>query len=366
MNTKIIAWYLPQYHSIPENDEFWGKGFTDWTTVKRAIPLYKNHHQPRIPLYDNYYDLSIKTNIEWQAKLAKKYGVYGFGIYHYWFNNDKNILTKPANIIHDDKNIDINYLFAWDNASWVRSWSAVAGNAWAPIADRNQSKYKDRDILIPYILGKERDWKNHYSHLLQHFKDDRYIKDDNKPVKDDKLNDIQDNIQDITKIKQYIKVAARYNVDKLVDSLTKRHVFDGEAFGPLISAANNDSADSAKDHLRYFLTGIGDAREFNLRWNKDNMHLHFLIRILLTENLAINENNAVTIFSEKTISKSKPDDISFEESREPIWPSVEAVFNRKNLISSTWRFRKKDDTRNGHQKTLQNIARIVFACDVKS
>lgn len=182
MNTKIIAWYLPQYHSIPENDEFWGKGFTDWTTVKRAIPLYKNHHQPRIPLYDNYYDLSIKTNIEWQAKLAKKYGVYGFGIYHYWFNNDKNILTKPANIIHDDKNIDINYLFAWDNASWVRSWSAVAGNAWAPIADRNQSKYKDRDILIPYILGKERDWKNHYSHLLQHFKDDRYIKDDNKPV----------------------------------------------------------------------------------------------------------------------------------------------------------------------------------------
>lgn len=192
------------------------------------------------------------------------------------------------------------------------------------------------------------------------------VKDDNKPVKDDKLNDIQDNIQDITKIKQYIKVAARYNVDKLVDSLTKRHVFDGEAFGPLISAANNDSADSAKDHLRYFLTGIGNAREFNLRWNKDNMHLHFLIRILLTENLAINENNAVTIFSEKTISKSKPDDISFEESREPIWPSVEAVFNRKNLISSTWRFRKKDDTRNGHQKTLQNIARIVFACDVKS
>lgn len=188
------------------------------------------------------------------------------------------------------------------------------------------------------------------------------VKDDNKPVKDDKLNDIQDNIQDITKIKQYIKVAARYNVDKLVDSLTKRHVFDGEAFGPLISAANNDSADSAKDHLRYFLTGIGNAREFNLRWNKDNMHLHFLIRILLTENLAINENNAFTIFSEK----NKPDDTSFDRFSEPIWPSVEAVFNRKNLISSTWRFRKKDDTRNGHQKTLQNIARIVFACDVKS
>lgn len=192
------------------------------------------------------------------------------------------------------------------------------------------------------------------------------VKDDNKPVKDDKPNVIQDKIQDITKIKQYIKIAARYDVDKLVDSLTKRHELDGEAFGPLISAANNDSADSAKDHLRYFLTGIGDAREFNLRWNKDNMHLHFLIRILLTENLAINENNAVTIFSEKTISKSRPDDISFEESREPIWPRVEAVFNKKNLISSTWRFFKKPDTRERHQTTLQNIARIVFACDVKS
>ncbi len=188
----------------------------------------------------------------------------------------------------------------------------------------------------------------------------------NKQNKDDKPNDIQDKIQDITKIKQYIKVAARYDVDKLVDSLTKRHELDGEAFGPLISAANNDSADSAKDYLRYFLTGIGDAREFNLRWNKDNMHLHFLIRILLTENLAINENNAVTIFSEKTISKSRPDDISFEESREPIWPRVEAVFNKKNLISSTWRFYKKPDTRERHQTTLQNIARIVFACDVKS
>lgn len=152
------------------------------------------------------------------------------------------------------------------------------------------------------------------------------------------------------------------DVDKLVDSLTKRHELDGEALGPLISAENNDSADSAKDHLRYFLTGIGNAREFNLRWNKDNMHLHFLIRILLTENLAINENNAFTIFSEK----NKPDDTSFDRFSEPIWPSVEAVFNRKNLISSTWRFRKKDDTRNGHQKTLQNIARIVFACDVKS
>lgn len=89
MRTKLIAWYLPQYHSIPENDEFWGKGFTDWVTVKKAQPLYRGHQQPRVPLNNNYYDLSIKDNIAWQAKLAKEYGIYGFGIYHYWFNNEK-------------------------------------------------------------------------------------------------------------------------------------------------------------------------------------------------------------------------------------------------------------------------------------
>lgn len=182
MKTRLIAWYLPQYHTIPENDEFWGKGFTDWTSVKKALPLYKGHQQPRIPLNENYYDLSIKDNVEWQAKLAKKYGIYGFGIYHYWFNNEKNLLTKPANIIYNNKDIDIHYLFAWDNASWVRSWSAVTGNAWAPTADNIKSTHNERSVLIPYILGQEPDWKNHYNHILHHFRDNRYIKIDNKPV----------------------------------------------------------------------------------------------------------------------------------------------------------------------------------------
>lgn len=182
MKTKIIAWYLPQYHCIPENDEFWGEGFTDWVTVKKAHSLYKGHQQPRIPLNNNYYDLSIKSNIEWQAKLAKEYGIYGFGIYHYWFNNEKNLLTKPLEIIYDNKEIDINYFLAWDNANWKRSWSAIDGNAWAPVADKNEETSKKSGILIPYILGKESDWENHYNHLRPYFKDERYIKVDNKPI----------------------------------------------------------------------------------------------------------------------------------------------------------------------------------------
>ena len=106
MKTKKIAMYLPQYHSIPENDEFWGKGFTDWVSVKGAHPLYKGHYEPRVPLNNNYYDLSQEKNIRWQAELSHKYGVDGFGIYHYWFNNEKNLLTKPAEIILANEDID--------------------------------------------------------------------------------------------------------------------------------------------------------------------------------------------------------------------------------------------------------------------
>lgn len=182
MNTKIIAWYLPQYHCIPENDKFWGEGFTDWVTVKNAQPLFKGHLQPKIPLNNNYYDLSIKENVAWQAKLAKDYGIYGFGIYHYWFNNEKNLLTKPLEIIYDNKEIDIHYFLAWDNANWKRSWSAIDGNAWVPIVDNNKDGKKDSGILIPYIIGNESDWKNHYNKLLPYFKDKRYIRVDNKPM----------------------------------------------------------------------------------------------------------------------------------------------------------------------------------------
>lgn len=182
MRTKLIAWYLPQYHSIPENDEFWGEGFTDWVTVKKAQPLFHGHRQPRIPLNNNYYDLSIKESVAWQAKLAKDNGIYGFGIYHYWFNNEKNLLTKPLEIIYNNAEIDIHYFIAWDNASWKRSWSAIDGNAWAPIADNKQKTSNENGILIPYILGNESDWKNHYDHLLPYFKDKRYIKVGNKPM----------------------------------------------------------------------------------------------------------------------------------------------------------------------------------------
>lgn len=179
-NPKIIALYLPQFHRIPENDKFWGEGFTDWVTVKKAQSLFDGHQQPRVPLNNNYYDLSHKENVIWQANIAKKYGVYGFGIYHYWFNNEQNLLVKPAEIIRDNNDIDINYCFVWDNSSWKRSWSGVSGNAWAPIVDASQ--LNGPQILIEHILGDKPDWMIHFKYLLSHFTKDKYIKIDNKPV----------------------------------------------------------------------------------------------------------------------------------------------------------------------------------------
>ena len=173
--------YLPQYHSIPENDAFWGAGFTDWVSVKNANPLYKGHLEPRVPLNRYYYDLSTKKDIVWQAELAKQYGVDGFGIYHYWFNNEKNLLTKPAEIILENKDIDIDFFFAWDNANWKRSWSNVPGNDWAPAMDHKPKK-GEPVILIPYIIGEEQDWINHYNWLRPFFQDKRYLKKENKPL----------------------------------------------------------------------------------------------------------------------------------------------------------------------------------------
>lgn len=179
---KIIALYLPQFHCIPENDQFWGKGFTDWVSVKKAKPLFKGHNQPIIPNENNYYDLSKQESVEWQAKLAKDNGIYGFGVYHYWFNNEKNLLTKPAETLRDSPKVGIKYFFIWDNNNWKRSWSNVEGNSWALTEEKLVDKDTGLSILIPFILGTEPDWENHYNYLRSHFMSPNYEKYNNKPV----------------------------------------------------------------------------------------------------------------------------------------------------------------------------------------
>ena len=179
---KIIANYLPQFHSIPENDKWWGKGYTDWVAVKKSKPLFKGHLQPHIPLNGNYYDLSKIENIRWQVDLANKYGIYGFAIYHYWFNSNEQLLQKPGELILQNKDINTHFCFIWDNSTWKRTWSNVKfGNDWG-IQNVNNSEDQSNGILAELIYGNEKDWKIHFDYLLDFFKDDRYIKIDNRPV----------------------------------------------------------------------------------------------------------------------------------------------------------------------------------------
>lgn len=182
MKTKIIANYLPQYHSIPENDLWWGKGYTDWVAVKHSKPLFHGHKQPKIPLNNNYYDLSTLESIKFQVDLANKYGIYGFGIYHYWFSSELHLLDRPAQLIRENANVDIHYMFIWDNSSWKRTWSNVDfANDWAPMFDGNLKNQKN-GYLAELKYGDEVEWRTHFEYLLPFFKDERYIKIGEKPM----------------------------------------------------------------------------------------------------------------------------------------------------------------------------------------
>ncbi len=163
---KVLCMYLPQFHTFKENDEWWGKGYTEWVAVKRAKPLFKGHVQPRVPLDKRYYDLVEEGEKTWrfQAQLAKEYGIYGFSIYQYWFKGYQ-LMNRPMEILLEHKDIDINYCITWANETWTRTWYGL-----------------ESEILMKQDYGNESDWKVHFDYLLQFFKDDRYIKIDNKPL----------------------------------------------------------------------------------------------------------------------------------------------------------------------------------------
>ena len=161
---KIIAFYLPQFHQIPENDKWWGEGFTEWTYVKKASPLFCGHYQPREPLDDNYYNILNPAIQKWQVDIAKKYGIYGFCYYHYWFKG-KQLLEKPLEQLLKSKELDFPFCLSWANQSWTRTW------------------YDDNEtILMPQEYGNKEDWEKHFNYLLPIFLDKRYITIDNKPI----------------------------------------------------------------------------------------------------------------------------------------------------------------------------------------
>ncbi|MCL2206472.1 MAG: glycoside hydrolase family 99-like domain-containing protein [Fibromonadales bacterium] len=165
MNKKLRALgvVLPQFHPIPENDEWWGKGFTEWTNVAKAIPRFKGHYQPHIPADLGFYDLRLEESRIAQAELAKKYGIYGFCYYHYWFNG-KQLLEKPVNEIVASGKPDFPFCLCWANHHWGRNWDGSSEKI------MQAQEYSNNDHL------------NHFNYLVKIFKDERYIKVNGRPL----------------------------------------------------------------------------------------------------------------------------------------------------------------------------------------
>ncbi|HEY7841665.1 MAG TPA: glycoside hydrolase family 99-like domain-containing protein [Gammaproteobacteria bacterium] len=162
---KPVAFYLPQYHAIPENDAWWGAGFTDWVNVRKARPLFRGHYQPRRPQGERYYDLSRPEAIRWQVELARAHGVHGFCHYHYWFDG-KQLLETPTNLFLATRDLDLGFCLCWANETWSKRWDGL-----------------DHHVLQLQTHEPSREkWGRHFEYLIRAWTDERAIRIGGKPV----------------------------------------------------------------------------------------------------------------------------------------------------------------------------------------
>ena len=162
---RVLAFYLPQYHPIPENDKWYGKGFTEWTNVGKAKPLFRGHYQPQIPADLGYYDLRVSETREAQAEMAREYGVEGFCYWHYWFGNGRRLLERPFNEVLSSGKPDFPFCLAWANHSWHGIYCGL----------------KTKEPVMRQTYNGIEDYKKHFYDVLPAFKDKRYVTVDGKP-----------------------------------------------------------------------------------------------------------------------------------------------------------------------------------------
>ncbi len=160
---RSIAFYLPQFHPIPENDEWWGEGFTEWVNVRAATPLFRGHLQPKVPAELGYYDLRSEATRAAQADLARAHGIAGFCYYHYWFNGRRLLETPLSNVLESGQP-DFPFMLCWANENWTRVWDGGS-----------------REVLVAQHHSEDDDVR-HFQHLAPIFEDPRYIRVDGRPV----------------------------------------------------------------------------------------------------------------------------------------------------------------------------------------
>ena len=163
---RVLAYYLPQFHPIPENDEWWGKGFTEWTNVGKAKRYFPGHYQPHVPADLGYYDLRVPETREAQAQMAREAGVEGFVYWHYWFAG-KELMERPFKEVLESGKPDFPFALAWANQTW-KGFNFGVNN--------------ERNVLIEQTYPGDEDYIAHFNAVFPAFKDKRYITCDGKPI----------------------------------------------------------------------------------------------------------------------------------------------------------------------------------------